>query len=143
MIAEDDEAASRAILARQSAAWAVGDAAAFGADAAEGVLFTNILGMFSIGRTQFDAQHAHIFATVYKDSRMDQEVAAITPLRSDVVIVDTIARVTGVPHGPPGIALIDGAIQTRLEQVLVKDNGAWRIAAFHNVAVGPAAAGNA
>ena len=45
-----DRAAIEAVLTRQSAAWVAGDADAFAADAQEGVLFTNVVGMFSIGR---------------------------------------------------------------------------------------------
>lgn len=138
-----DRTAIEELLARQGAAWAAGDAEAFGADVVDGVVFTNILGMFSIGRGPFVGQHAHIFSTIYQGSRMTQEVVAITPVRADVAIVDTLARLVDAPHRPPGIELIDGAVLTRLEQVMVKEGGSWKVASFHNVAVHPAAAGAA
>lgn len=138
-----DRAAIEAILARQSAAWAAGDADAFAADAREGVLFTNIVGMFSIGRAPFVAQHAHIFASIYKGSRMEQEVVAITLVRPDVAIVDTLTRLMDAPHRPPGVELIDGAVRSRLEQVMVKDGDAWAVASLHNVAINPAVAAGA
>jgi hypothetical protein len=47
------------------------------------------------------------------------------------------------PHRPPGIELIDGAVRSRLEQVMVKDGSEWKVASFHNVAVNPAFANGA
>jgi uncharacterized protein (TIGR02246 family) len=138
-IDEEDRLAIEAILKRQSAAWAAGDAAAFSADTVEDVLFTNIVGMFSVGRGPFEEQHARIFTTIYKGSRMEQELVALTPVREDVAIVDTLARVTDAPGHPPGVQTIEGALRTRLEQVMVKHNGTWRVASFHNVAVHPVA----
>jgi uncharacterized protein (TIGR02246 family) len=130
-----DRAAIEAVLLRQSAGWAAGNASAFAADAQEGVLFTNLVGMFSIGRAPFIAQHAHIFSTIYKGSRMEQEIVAITLIRPDVAIVDTLTKLVDAPHRPPGIELIDGAVRSRLEQVMVKEGGEWKVASFHNVAV--------
>jgi uncharacterized protein (TIGR02246 family) len=127
-----------AVLTRESAAWDAGNAGAFAADAQEGVLFTNLVGMFSIGRVPFIAQHEHIFSTIYKGSRMEQEIVAITLVRPDVAIVDTLTKLVDAPHSPPGIELIDGAVRSRLEQVMVKDGSEWKVASFHNVAVNPA-----
>ena len=137
-IDSDDRAAIEAILERQAVAWAAGDAEAFAADALDGVVFTNIVGMFSVGRAPFVGQHAQIFSTIYKGSRLTQEMVAVTPVRPDVAIVDTLTRLVDALHRPPGIELIDGAVRTRLEQVMVKDGGAWKVASFHNVAVHPA-----
>ena len=138
-----DRAAIEAVLTRQSAAWDAGNAGAFAADAQEGVVFTNVVGMFSIGRAPFVAQHEHIFSTIYTGSRMEQEVVAITLVRPDVAIVDTLTKVVDAPHRPPGIELIDGAVRSRLEQVMVKDGNEWKVASFHNVAVNPAFANGA
>lgn len=138
VLRDEDKADIVALIARQGAAWQAGDAMAFAADAQEGVVFTNIVGMFSIGKQPFIAQHEHIFATIYQGSTMAQEIVAITLVRPDVVIVDTLTNLAGTPHQPPGIELIDGAIRTRLEQVLVKVGTAWQVAAFHNVPIHPA-----
>ena len=138
-----DRVAIEAVLTRQSAAWEAGNAGAFAADAQEGVLFTNVVGMFSIGRAPFIAQHEHIFSTIYKGSRMEQEIVAITLVRPDVAIVDTLTKVVDAPHRPPGVELIDGALRSRLEQVMVKDGTEWKVASFHNVAVNPAFANGA
>jgi uncharacterized protein (TIGR02246 family) len=62
----------------------------------------------------------------------------ITLVKPDVAIVDTLTVVTGVQKAPPGVQLIDSALHTRLEQVLVRRADGWWIEAFHNVAVNPA-----
>ena len=135
--------AIEAILTRQGAAWKAGDAAAFAADAQVGILFTNVVGMFSIGRAPFIAQHAQIFSTIYRGSTMEQQIVAVTLIRPDVAIVDTLAVLMDAPYRPPGIELIDGAVRTRLEQVMVKNGGEWQVASFHNVAIHPAVANGA
>lgn len=135
----EERAEILAVLQRQMDAWEAGDAEAFGADTVDDVVFTNILGMFVVGRAGFNRQHAHIFSTFYKDSVMRQAVEHIAFVRPDVAVVDTLTEVQGGGPFPPGFPKHDGAVRTRLEQVMVRDGGGWRVAAFHNVAVGPAA----
>ena len=140
--ADTDEAARQEIeslIAGEDAAWNQGDAAGFAARALPDVVFTNIVGMFSVGKSPFVAQHERIFSTIYKGSTCRQSIQHITRLKSDVAIVDTLAILTGFRHTPPGIGTIDGAIHARLEQVLIRRNDGWWIASFHNVAVNPAA----
>lgn len=136
---EQDRAAIVALLAAQDAAWAAGDAAAFGARCLPDVVFTNIVGMFSVGKTPFDAQHAHIFASIYRGTRMTQELVHIATPTADIAVVDTLTAVTGAERLPPGVEAIDGALRTRLEQVMVRRDGGWWVQAFHNVPVNPAA----
>lgn len=136
---QDTMEAIAALLSAQDAAWCAGDAAAFGAAAMPDVVFTNVVGMFAVGADAFIAQHAHIFATIYKDSRLAQAIVHVTMAGADVAIVDTLTALTGFGHLPPGAAAIDGALRTRLQQVLVRRDGGWRVQAFHNVAVSPAA----
>ena len=118
-----------AILAGQCAAWTAGDADAFVAGAVDDVSFTNVMGMYTVGLEPFRAQHARIFATIYKGSRMVQKVERIAFVRDDVAIVDTLTGLEGVAHLPPGFAPGDGAPTSRLQQVLVEDargRGGWR-----------------
>ena len=137
-----DEAARQEIeslIAGEDDAWNRGDAAGFAARVLPDVLFTNIVGMFTVGKPPFVAQHERIFSTIYQDSNIRQSIKHITLLKPDVAIVDTLAIVTGFQHTPPGIGTIDGALHTRLEQVLVRLTSGWWVASFHNVAVNPAA----
>lgn len=139
-LVRDVEDAILSLVAAQDAAWCEGDAAAFGASALPDVVFTNVVGMFSVGIEAFSAQHANIFSTIYRGSRLVQELVHVTMAAENVAIVDTLASVTGYHQLPPGAAPINGALQTRLEQVLVRRNGAWCVQSFHNVAVNAAAA---
>jgi uncharacterized protein (TIGR02246 family) len=136
---QDVQNAISEIISAQDAAWCAGDADAFGASALPDVVFTNVVGMFSVGVEPFNAQHAHIFSTIYKGSRLSQEIVHVTMVSDDVVIVDTLTSVTGFSQLPPGAVAIEGALRTRLEQVLVRRDGRWRVQAFHNVPVSPAA----
>lgn len=126
-----------ALLERQASAWAAGDATAFSLDVADDVVFTNIIGMFIVGRPGFEAQHAGIFSTFYKGSAMRQSVEHIAFVRPDVAVVDTMAEVEGGGPFPPGFPHHEGRVRTRLQQVMVRDAGRWRVAAFHNVALPP------
>jgi len=125
------------ILDDEGAAWAKGDADAFAAHVRDNVVFTNTVGMFSIGKVPFVGQHKNIFATIYKESSMQQFVQNISFVRSDLAIVDTIAKVVGFHELPTGASAVDGALYTRLEQVMVKENGTWKVASFHNVPIQP------
>ncbi len=137
---EADRVAILAMIDAQSQAWNAGDAVAFGERALPDIVFTNIVGLFSVGAEPFEAQHAHIFATIYQGSRMVQRLERVTMASDDVAIVDTLAAVTGYRRLPPGVEPIDGALTTRLEQVIVRRDGGWWMQAFHNVPVNPAAA---
>ncbi len=141
MTTDTDHAAIRAVLDAQEAAWAAGDAEAFAAAVTDDVVFTNIVGMFSVGRAPFVGQHAHIFATFYRGTTMTQTIANIALVHPDVAVVDTVTEGTGFGDLPPAIAahLTDGRLRTRLEQVMVRRDGAWRVAAFHNVVIDAAA----
>ena len=127
--------AIRALLDEQERAWQAGDAEAFSRAMAPDVVFTNIVGLLSIGRVGFEAQHRHIFATFYMGSSMRQTVERITYVRPDVAIVNTLTTVTGFGVLPPVIAAKEGILATRLEQVLVGSDHDWLVAAFHNVVV--------
>ena len=140
--ASADETARQEIgslIAGEDDAWNLADAAEFAARVLPDVVFTNIVGMFSVGKPPFVAQHERIFSTIYKGSTCYQSIQHITLLKPDVAIVDTLAIVTGFQHTPPGIGTIDGAIHARLEQVLMRLKDGWWVASFHNVAVNPAA----
>jgi len=118
-----------ALIERGNHAWNDGDAVAFSEAVALDCVFTNILGQVFVGRDAFEEQHARIFASVYKGSRLDQTIEHLRLVRPDVALVDTSATLS-VPAGDLGPAR---TIHARLAQVLVREKGAWRIASYHNV----------
>ena len=135
-----DPAPFAAILAAQDAAWAAGDADAFARAVTDDVVFTNVVGMFAVGRAAFTGQHAHIFATFYKGTTLTQRIEHVTLVRPDVAVVNSLTEVTGFGAMPAAFPALDGVLATRLEQVMVHEGGSWRVAAFHNVIVNPQAA---
>ncbi len=132
----DDQAAIRRIVADQVNAWNRGDAAAYSSVVRQDCVFTNTVGMVAVGKAAFQAQHAKIFATIYKHTRMRQVVTHLRVLAPDVAIVDTDTELSGSHWMPPGAKTEGGRLQSRLEQVLVKNGGTWGITSYHNVFVG-------
>ncbi len=132
-----DAKAIEALIASEDAAWGQGDAVAFSKAVLGDCVFTNIFGQVFVGREAFEAQHARIFSTIYRGTRLHQTVAHLRFLRPDVAAVDTQAAVSGLARLPPGMQSPDGALHTRLLQVFTRDRGAWGIAAYHNVDLKP------
>jgi hypothetical protein len=63
-------------------------------------------------------------------------VGKIRLVRPDVAIVDIATELSQLQGAQPGMKIrADGRIRTRLQEVLVKDAGEWRIASYHNVDV--------
>jgi len=136
------EQAIRRLLDRQTDAWNRGDAAAYAADAPEEIWFMNILGQTATGKRPFLERHEVIFRTIFSGSRLEQEILRWRLIAPGIAMVATRIRRTGFRTLPPGISpSADRALHTRLLQVLVEDAGSRRLAAYHNVAVSPSAAG--
>jgi uncharacterized protein (TIGR02246 family) len=135
---EADRAAIERLVAAEDAAWNNGDAVAYSRPIAKDCVFTNIFGAAFAGHHGFEAQHAHIFSTIYRGTRLRQTIDHLRFVRPDVAIVNTSAEVTGIQTLAPGLQAHNGALLTKLLQVFVKDNGAWQIASYHNVDVKPA-----
>jgi uncharacterized protein (TIGR02246 family) len=141
MTARDPEREIRQLLDRQTDAWNRGDAAAYAEDASEEIWFTNILGQTATGKRPFLERHDAIFRAIFRGSRLEQQVLRWRMLSPGVAMVETRVTLTGFRALPPGISSSeDGVLHTRLLQVLRQEEGSWRIAAYHNVAVSPAPA---
>ena len=134
----EDTAAIQAIIQSQADAWNRGDAEAFAAHYAEDGSFTNVIGRQLYGRQAFIKQHALILSTIYKGSHNSFSIGKLKFLRPDVAVVDVDGVLKGAHQLPPGLkAAGDGALHVKLQEVMTKQQGAWLIAAFHNVAVYP------
>jgi uncharacterized protein (TIGR02246 family) len=133
---ETEEAAVRKVIQDQVTAWNRGDADAYSKNFAADGTFTNLSGMFFTGREAFRQRHEQIFKTVYRGTTKHEDIVSIRFVRPDVAIVETLQTVTGFQALLPGTtADAKGRLRTRLLQVLVKDGGDWKIAAYHNVDV--------
>jgi uncharacterized protein (TIGR02246 family) len=133
-----DEAAVRGILDDEIATWNKGDAVGYSRHFADAGTFTNIRGEFFKGHAPFLKQHAAIFGSFFKNTTVSYEVVSLTFPRPDVAIAETLTSVAGMAPVPPGM-MVDakGRLRTRLLQVLAKDDGVWKIVAYHNVDVKP------
>lgn len=134
------EASVRALVARETAAWNRGDARGYSEAFEQNGWFTNVLGLTYSGRNAFEQRHAKIFATFFRGSHLRQTVQRIRVLRPNVAMVEVDTEVTGYRSLPPGVrAGADGVLRTRLLEILDRENGKWRMVAYHNVDVKPAA----
>lgn len=133
-----DEAAILKIVSDGSEAWNRGDATAYSQHFQEEGGFTNVLGVVFYGRKAFEQRHSEIFSTIFKGSTLQQSIRKIRFVRPDVAIVDVDTEMTGYSKLPAGVQVgADGILRTRLQQVLLKEDGAWWIASYHNVDVKP------
>jgi uncharacterized protein (TIGR02246 family) len=138
-----DETEIMKVLAEQDSAWAAGDADAYTAQALPEICFTNVVGAYSIGKEPLLAQVRRIFSTIYKGSNTKTTLVHITKIGNDIAIVDTISRMTGFNRPAMASVVIDGATYSRLQQTMIKRDGAWWIASIHNVFIDPAFADKA
>jgi uncharacterized protein (TIGR02246 family) len=132
------EAAIRAIVADQAAAWNAGDGEAYARNLAPECSFTNVFGMVLYGRPAFIQRHSEILATFYKGTTKKHAVRRIRFVTPDVALVDIDNEVHGVKAMPAGIVVPpDGVIKTQLMEVFVRRQQRWWIEAYHNVDTKP------
>ncbi|MGZ5426382.1 MAG: SgcJ/EcaC family oxidoreductase [Thermoanaerobaculia bacterium] len=138
MAATADETAIRKIIQDEVAAWNRGDATAYSRQFATDGTFTNIRGQFFTGYDAFLKQHEVIFQTLFKNSTLRQEIVSLKFIGPNVVVVETLNSVSGMPATSPGTAADSkGRLRTRLLQVVARQDGEWKIVAYHNVDVKP------
>jgi uncharacterized protein (TIGR02246 family) len=135
-----NEAAIRKIVDNETAAWNRGDAVGYSRDFARAGTFTNIRGQYFEGYDAFLKQHQVIFAGIFKNSTLKQDIVSLRFIRPDVAVVETLTSVTSA-QSPPGVAKDEnGAFHTRLLQALAKESGVWKIVVYHNTDVKPGTA---
>jgi uncharacterized protein (TIGR02246 family) len=133
-----DETAIRNIIRDETDSWNKGDAVGYSRHFAAAGTFTNIRGQFFTGYPAFLKQHEVIFAGIFKNSAVSQDVVSLNFIRPDVAIIETLTTVAGLVQSPPGVARDDkGRMRTRLLQVVAKEGGVWKIVTYHNVDVKP------
>lgn len=124
-----DKAAIHAVIKAVEAGWNAGSGDAFAAPFAEDADYVVVDGQYAKGRAMIAAGHRYIFDTVYHGSHNQATIRSVRWLREDVAV----AHVQWQLHfGQGDTAQEAGATNT---MVLTKDDGAWRIAAFHNTPI--------
>jgi hypothetical protein len=62
-------------------------------------------------------------------------VVSLKFVRPDVAVVEVLTSVAGIQKLSPGTNSVTRGGSARLLQVIVKDGGEWKIAAYHNTDV--------
>jgi uncharacterized protein (TIGR02246 family) len=133
-MANIDEVAIQELLRELMAAWNRGDAKAYGARFRADGTFTNVNGAFFVGRDEFDHRHAEVFRGVFKGSGLALTIRKLRFVRPDVAVADIEVALSDCDLRPPGVQpAADGTLHTCLMLVLLKEDGAWWITAYHNV----------
>jgi uncharacterized protein (TIGR02246 family) len=133
-----DTAAIRGVVQDEVTAWDHGDAGAYSRHVAAEATFTNIRGQFFTGYAGFLHQHEMIFGSIFKHTTLHQDIVSLRFLSADVAVVEVLTAVTGVTNARPGMTFDRGGrLRTRLLQILARQDGAWKIVAYHNVDVKP------
>jgi uncharacterized protein (TIGR02246 family) len=133
-VAAADETEIQQLIDQLTGAWKAGDAKAYGVRFLPDGTFTNVNGEFYEGHEEFDRRHAEVFAGVFRGTTLTLTVKKLRFVRPDVAIADIDTEVSGARLRPQGVAVgPDGVLRSRLLMVLLKENGAWCIAAYHNV----------
>jgi uncharacterized protein (TIGR02246 family) len=134
MIPDEDQTAISNLLAQMRTAWEQGDGQAYGANFTDDAHYVNAPGQRVVGAAAISATHQHVFDTFFKNthlgSQCDNEVQPIAP---GVVLIHSSGSVlcpgeTESKVAPNGLMTI----------LVVKRDGAWKIASFTNTQTGNA-----
>jgi uncharacterized protein (TIGR02246 family) len=122
----EDEVAIRAAIKAVEAGWNAGDGEAFAAPFADDADYVVVDGRYVKGREVIAQGHRRIFATIYKGSHNSATIRSIRLLRDDVAVAHVEWN---LKFGQDETLREGRAVNT---MILTRDDGAWRIAAFHN-----------
>ena len=121
----NEEVAVREIVSQLREGWNAGNGEAFAVPFAEDADYVIVNGMYMKGRPIIAAGHQQIFDTVYKGSHNTATIKNVRFLRDDVALV----------HVQWHLISQQGEGRSMNSLVLTKEEGLWRIAAFHNTPV--------
>ena len=127
-----DEAAIRENVRQMEAGWNTKSGALFAKPFADDADYVVINGLHFQGRKTIDEAHQRIFETIFKDSTLSLSVKQIRFLRPDA----TLVHVTG--HNKTRRGEVTNETDVIVTLVMLKDEGAWKIAAFQNTEISAA-----
>jgi hypothetical protein len=76
--------------------------------------------------------------TIVKGSQLSPTLRQLNLLTPEIALVDTDYDFTGIQGVLPGVAVIDGVLNTRLKYVAVRRDRYWHFIAAQNTVVLPA-----
>jgi len=124
-----DEQVIQGILQQIETAWNRYDSVSFAAVFAEDANFINIYGGQADGRAAIEAQHRHIFETIYPGSHASFVLRSIRFLRPDVAVAFARSHVKFKEGNEAR------EIETRPTLIVVKEQDKWQIVAFQNTRI--------
>jgi uncharacterized protein (TIGR02246 family) len=134
-----DEDAIRSILDDEITTWNGGDTDGYSRHFAADGTFTNVRGMFFVGRQAFRDRHEAIFKGPMHATRLQLQLTSLRFFTFDVAVCETLSWVSHFENGAPPDLHLDakGRLRTRLLQVMAKRGGEWQIVVYHNVDIKP------
>ena len=123
-----DEAAIRALEARQPEAWNKHDAKAYANLFTEDGDIVNVVGWWWKGKAEIEKKLTDAYVYVFKESTLTIKDVDIRFLNPEFAVAHVRWTMTGA-RTPAGIPVPQQGIQTH---TLQKQNGQWLIAAFQN-----------
>jgi len=125
----DVERTVSALVGELEKSWNDADGLGFARPFAEDADFVNIRGEHFRTREAIGRGHQGIFDTIYKDSVVHYQLAALRAIAPGVLVAH-VRSILKVPGGP-----LAGEHRSLFTMVLRQDPDALRIAAFHNTLV--------
>jgi len=113
----------KALWQRMAEGWANADGEQFAGVFAEDVEFVNVRGEEQHGRQTVAANHAALFRTRYRDTKLTAEVRTIRFIGDDAAVVHVASTV----HSG------ESSTGTHAQAVVQRRDGEWLITAFHNM----------
>jgi uncharacterized protein (TIGR02246 family) len=126
------------ILREQTEAWNRADGAEWSKDFTDDCDFVNLRGNVLKGRAEIEASIIASLNGGLKGSRLSITLRQLNLLTPDVALVDTDYDLTGIQGVLPGVAVIEGVLNTRLKYVAVRCDRRWHFVAAQNTVVLPA-----
>jgi len=111
------------------AAWNTHDMVALGDLFHEDATFVNRFGHYVRRAEEIVALHVPIHQTIYRDSTLQNELIDVTPVAEGAAVIHFWSRLSAGASHPAGAHVVDTLIQA----VLTRRDGAWRIQALENV----------
>ena len=132
MLTAHDTEAINDILRKMADAWANGDGAAYGSLFWKDANYVEAPGNRVAGNKIIAARHHDIFASFFKNTRIDGDYKrAIQPLTDEVVLIHGEGNVLFTGESSKNVKP-NGLVTT----TLLKRNGVWKIIAFQNTPTG-------
>jgi uncharacterized protein (TIGR02246 family) len=133
---DQDERAIRDLFTRLLDDWGRGDGEAYGSRFTEDADYVAFDGTHTRGRSAIAASHQQLFDKYLKGTRLTGRIESVKFLSPDTALVHAIGGT--VMRGKSRPSPERDSIQTL---VVVRRNGEWRFAAFHNSRVRPISGG--